>query len=110
MRLPMVRANDRWSGALDSLQLMRETFWYESDVFRSKLLKAWRPVTDYISRAALRTALRSVHGQLARVLFMLGRSGLLLGVGVALQDEYAPVEGQLPDRLAVLLKQFEEEP
>jgi hypothetical protein len=100
----MVRENDRWNGALDSLQLVREAFWYESDVFRLELGKAWRAVTDYISRAAL----QSVHAQLARVLFIVGRSGLLLGIGEALQDEYAPVEGQLPDRLAVLLKQLEE--
>jgi hypothetical protein len=100
----MVRENDRWNGALGSLQLLQEAFWYESDVFRLELVKAWRAVTDYISRAAL----RSVHAQLARVLFIVGRSGLLLGIGEALQDEYAPVEGQLPDRLAVLLKQLEE--
>jgi hypothetical protein len=49
----------------------------------------------------------SVHAQLARVLFIVGRSGLLLGIGEALQDEYALVEGQLPNRLAVLLKQLE---
>jgi hypothetical protein len=30
----MVRENDRWNGALDSLQLLQEAFWYESDVFR----------------------------------------------------------------------------
>ena len=89
----MVRENDRWNGALDSLQLLQEAFWYKSDVFRLELVKAWRAVTDYISRAAL----RSVHAQLARVLFIVGRSGLLLGIGEALQDEYAPVEGQLPD-------------
>jgi hypothetical protein len=57
----MVRENDRWNGALDSLQLMQEAFWYESDVFRLELVKVWRAVTDYISRAAL----RSVHAQLA---------------------------------------------
>ena len=91
----MVRENDRWNGALGSLQLVREAFWYESDVFRLELGKAWRAVTDYISRAAL----RSVHAQLARVLFIVGRSGLLLGIGEALQDEYAPVEGQLPNAL-----------
>ena len=99
----MVRENDRWNGALDSLQLVQEAFWYESDVFRLELVKAWRAVTDYISRAAL----RSVHAQLARVLFIVGRSGLLLGIGEALRDEYALVEGQLPNRLAVLLKQLE---
>ena len=77
----MVRENDRWHGALDSLQLLQEAFWYESDVFRLELVKAWRAVTDYISRAAL----RSVHAQLARVLFIVGRSGLLLGIGEALQ-------------------------
>ena len=68
----MVRENDRWNGALGSLQLLQEAFWYESDVFRLELVKAWRAVTDYISRAAL----RSVHAQLARVLFIVGRSGL----------------------------------
>jgi hypothetical protein len=26
----MVRENDRWNGALDSLQLVQEAFWYES--------------------------------------------------------------------------------
>jgi hypothetical protein len=31
-----------------------------------------------------------------------------LGIGEALRDEYALVEGQLPNRLAVLLKQLEE--
>jgi hypothetical protein len=61
----MVRANDRWNGALDSSQLVQEAFWYESDVFRLELVKVWRAVTDYISRAAL----RSVHAQLARVLY-----------------------------------------
>ena len=100
----MVRENDRWNGALDSSQPVQQAFWYESDVFRLELVKAWRAVTDYISRAAL----RSVHAQLARVLFIVGRSGLLLGIGEALQDKYAPVEGQFPDRLAVLLKQLEE--
>src|SRR4029077_4586150 len=100
----MVRENDRWNGALDFLQLLQEAFWYKSDVFRLELVKAWRAVTDYISRAAL----RSVHAQLARVLFIVGRSGLLLGIGETLRDEYAPGEGQLPDRLSVLLKQLEE--
>ena len=61
-------------------------------------------MTDFISRAAL----QSVHAQLARVLFIVGRSGLLLGIGETLQDEYAPVEGKLPERLAFLLKQLEE--
>jgi hypothetical protein len=45
----MVRENDRWNGALDSLQLLQEAFWYGSDVFRLELVKAWRAVTDYIS-------------------------------------------------------------
>jgi hypothetical protein len=76
----MVRENDRWKGALDSLQLLQEAFWYGFDVFRLELVKAWRAMTDYISRAAL----QSVHAQLARVLFIVGRSGLLLGIGEAL--------------------------
>jgi hypothetical protein len=67
----MVRENDRWNGALDSLQLLQEAFWYKSDVFRLELVKAWRAVTDYISRAAL----RSVHAQLARVLLSSAAAG-----------------------------------
>jgi hypothetical protein len=33
-----------------------------------------------------------------------------VGIGDALRDRYAPVEGQLPGRLATVLKQLEEAP
>jgi hypothetical protein len=51
-----------------------------------------------------------VHAQLSRVLFIVGHNGLLVGIGDALRDRYAPVEGQLPGRLATVLKQLEEAP
>src|SRR5690349_11389268 len=100
----MSRESDRWSGARESLQLVKEALWYEWEVFRLELMKACQSVTDYASLAAL----PSVYPQLSRVLFVVGRGGLLLGLGKALQDEYAPVEGHLPDRLAILLNQLEE--
>jgi hypothetical protein len=40
--------------------------------------------------------------------FSLGRIGLLVGIGRALQVRYAPVEDQLPERLARMLKRLEE--
>jgi len=99
------------NSALYSLRLVREAFRIEATTFRFDLAKARRAVTPYVDRAVLRLRnLPSVQAQLSRVLFIVGRSGLLVGIGEALRDRYAPVEGQLPGRLAMLLKQLEEAP
>jgi hypothetical protein len=100
-----------WNSALYSLRLVREAFRIEATTFRLDLVKARRAVTPYVDRAVLRLRnLPSVHAQLSRVLFIVGHSGLLVGIGDALRDRYAPVEGQLPGRLATVLKQLEEAP
>ena len=100
-----------WNSALYSLRLVREAFRIEATTFRLDLVKARRAVTPYVDRAVLRLRnLPSVQAQLSRVLFIVGRSGLLVGIGEALRDRYAPVEGQLPGRHATLLEQFEEAP
>src|SRR5205807_9369606 len=70
-----------------------------------------RSILQFLARPATKSkgyGRLILRRKVARVLFIVGRSGLLLGIGEALQDEYAPVEGQLTDRLAVLLKQLEE--
>jgi hypothetical protein len=100
-----------WNSALYSLRLVREAFRIEATTFRLDLVKARRAVTPYVDRAVLRLRnLPSVHAQLSRVLFIVDHSGLLVGIGDALRDRYAPVEGQLPGRLATVLKQLEEAP
>ena len=86
-----------WNSALYSLRLVREAFRIEPTTFRLDLVKARRAVTPYVDRAVLR-------------LFIVDHSGLLVGIGDALRDRYAPVEGQLPGRLATVLKQLEEAP
>ena len=99
------------NSALYSLRLVRAAFRIEATTFRFGLVKAGRAVTPYVNRAVLRLRnLPSVQAQLSRVLFIVGRSGLLVGIGEALRDRYAPVEGQLPGRLATVLKQLEEAP
>jgi hypothetical protein len=108
----MVQESDWWGDTLASLRLVQEAFWREARTFRLELVQARLAVTDYIDSGALRFALRlgnlsSVRPQLYRVLFLIGRNGLLVGIGEALRDEHAPVEGQLPERLAALLKQLE---
>jgi hypothetical protein len=98
-------------GFCDFLGLVRETLRIEATSFPLYLGKARRAVTPYVDRAVLRLRnLPSVHAQLSRVLFIVGRGGLLLGIGEVLRDQYAPSEGQLPGRLATLLKQLEEAP
>ena len=93
------------------MRLVGEAFRIEATSCRLQLVKAPRAVTHYVDRAVLRLRnLPSVQAQLSRVLFIVGRSGLLVGIGEALRDRYAPVEGQLPGRLAMLLKQLEEAP
>jgi hypothetical protein len=100
-----------WNSALYSLRLVREAFRIEATTFRLDLVNARRAVTPYVDRAVLRLRnLPSVHAQLSRVLFIVGHNGLLVGIGDALRDRYAPVEGQLPGRLATVLKQLEEAP
>src|SRR2546429_6736285 len=84
---------------------------HEAKTLQLELAKMWRGVTDYIHVAlGLRTspsALRQDR-RLSRILFSLGRTGLLVGIGEALQARYAPVEDQSPERLARMLKQLEE--
>ena len=99
----MAEKDNRWNGAHDSLRVAREAFHYEAKTFQLELVKMWRGVANYIYVAALRQDMR-----LSRVLFSLGRTGLLVGIGQALQVRYAPVEDQLPERLARMLKQLEE--
>jgi hypothetical protein len=103
----MAQESDWWGDTLGSLRLVQAAFWQEARTFRLELVKARLAVTDYIDRAALRLRLSSVRPQLSRVLFVIGRIGVLVGIGEALREAYAPVEGQLPERLAVLLKQLE---
>jgi hypothetical protein len=99
----MAEKHNRWNGAHDSLRVAREAFHYEAKTFQLELVKMWRGVANYIYVAALRQDMR-----LSRVLFSLGRTGLLVGIGQALQVRYAPVEDQLPERFARMLKQLEE--
>jgi hypothetical protein len=109
--LPMAEKDNRWNGAHDSLRVAREAFHSEAKTFQLELVKTWRGVANYIHIAlGLRTrpSVLRQDMRLSRVLFRLGRTGLLVGIGQALQDRYAPVEDQLPERLARMLKQFEE--
>jgi hypothetical protein len=104
----MAQESDWWGDTLGSSRLVQEAFSQAARLFRLELVKARLAVTDYIDRAALRLRnLASVRPQLSRVLFVIGRNGLLVGIGDALRDEFVPKEGQLPERLAVLLKQLE---
>ena len=97
----MAAQHEFWNYARDSLRLVREAFLIEATTFRLELIKARH-------RAALRLRnLPSVHAQLSRVLFIIGRSGLLVGIEEGLRAEYAPLEDQLPERLAALVKQLE---
>jgi hypothetical protein len=98
----MAAQHEFWNSVRDALRLVREAFLIEATAFRLELIKARH-------RAALRLRnLPSVHAQLSRVLFIIGRSGLLVGIEEGLRAVYAPVEGRLPNPLAVLLKQLEE--
>jgi hypothetical protein len=109
--LPMAENYNRWNSARDSLDLVQGAFRHEAKTLQLELAKMWRGVTDYIHVAlGLRTspsALRQDR-RLSRILFSLGRTGLLVGIGEALQARYAPVGDQLPERLARILKQAEE--
>jgi hypothetical protein len=107
----MAEKDNRWNGAHDSLRLAREAFDYEAKTFQLELVKMWRGVGNHIHVAlGLRTrpSVLRQDMRLSRVLFSLGRTGLLVGIGQALRVRYAPVEDQLPERLARMLKQLEE--
>jgi hypothetical protein len=109
--LPMVEKDNRGNGTHDPLRVAREAFHYEAKTFRLELVKTWRGVVYYVHVAlGLRTrpSVLRQDRRLSRVLFSLGRTGLLVGIGQALQVRYTPVEDQLPERLARLLKQLEE--
>ena len=106
----MAENDNRWN-AHDSLRLAREAFHYEAKTFQLELVKMWRGVGNHIHVAlGLRTrpSVLRQDMRLSRVLFSLGRTGLLVGIGQALQVRYAPVEDQLPERLARMLKRLEE--
>jgi hypothetical protein len=84
-----------WISANYSLQMVREAFRIEATTFRLDLVKVRPGITPYVDRAVLPLRnLPSVH----------------VGIGEALRDRYAPVEGHLPGRLAAVLKQLEEAP
>jgi hypothetical protein len=107
----MAEKDNRWNGAHASLRVAREAFHYEAKTFQLELVKTWRGVAYYIHVAlGLRTrpSVLRQDMRLRRVLFSLGRTGSLVGIGQALQVRYAPVEDQLPERLARMLKQLEE--
>jgi hypothetical protein len=107
----MAEKDNRWNGAHNSLRLAREGFHYEAKTFQLELVKMWRGVANHIHVAlGLRTrpSVLRQDMRLSRVLFSLGRTGLLVGIGQALRVRYAPVADQLPERLARMLKQLEE--
>jgi hypothetical protein len=107
----MAEKDNRWNGAHDSLRVAREAFHYEAKTFQLELVKTWRGVANFIHVAlGLRTrpSVLRQDMRLSRVLFRLGRTGLLVGIGQALPVLYPRVEDQLPERLARMLKQLEE--
>ena len=107
--LPVAEKSNRWNRVRDLLRLVQEAFRYQARTFQLELVETWRSVNHYIEVAVGLRALPSVLRQdarLSRILFSLGRTGLLAGIGLGLQGQYAPLEDQLPERLASMLKQL----
>ena len=108
--LPMADKDNRWNGDHDSPRIARKASNYEAKI-PGELVKAWRVVANYMQCAiGLRTrpSVLRQDKRLYKVLFRLGRMGLLSGVGQSLQDRYPPAEHQLPERLTRMLAQLEE--